>query len=708
MRVRRPLSRLSDHIDALHADVVQALDRKDLNLFRRTVEIYGDVLLTFPQEWARYGAVFDSTLAGDLEGLRPSPLDNIMRILFQELQEALRIGAREFVDEALDLAYRVLAESVGLKAHALWKSMLTHLRLAYQLASDSADGESARLARELSVRYQFEIGRYYLGSVIESADAEAEDRKAAVQFLDQWFDELLELLRFVIEIGDANQLVSLNDQWEQVLEYWQPEFESPADYEVERLETQFGSGDPRVVRARQEHAINKELAELKAALETKRLSYRVGLLWWALRHWEGDDDSRRAVFEGLLGAFPDLTSLANATASALALEIQGMPPWSRWELATRMEGRVHALATDLALLGAFLTAVVMRVNEPVSAGLFKPLGHHIEAAQELLENVARDRRVLSSMDAEVIERRVGATRTALQQAAGERAVEAAAALRAAPLSAEKVAAFRSGVQGAWEETRVIGPIFEQFGRFIIEANLSDVDESEGWFGREELMPKHMFTDVREVGGLDMIARQLGESVTLGEVSLFVRRLADAPQATVEDAEVGAAITAAAAEMRAAGLKPGIVMVPVSWQLEQALEVGHFERSEESEQASVFEGDRRRHWFRGMTAGMHVIRSTSVPVDRLILIDLEHWGRLRQWPLDRAHLLVEVVGFNEESARDLVRSQPNLFAEAGDESGRVNAVLERVRTRIRERFRFEVEDEAAVRFVPLPAELRGSS
>jgi hypothetical protein len=55
MRAHRPQTRLTYHLEALHADVIQAIDRKDLIAFRRAVEIYGDILLTFPQQWARYG-----------------------------------------------------------------------------------------------------------------------------------------------------------------------------------------------------------------------------------------------------------------------------------------------------------------------------------------------------------------------------------------------------------------------------------------------------------------------------------------------------------------------------------------------------------------------------------------------------------------------------------------------------------------------------
>jgi len=54
------------------------------------------------------------------------------------------------------------------------------------------------------------------------------------------------------------------------------------------------------------------------------------------------------------------------------------------------------------------------------------------------------------------------------------------------------------------------------------------------------------------------------------------------------------------------------------------------------------------------------------------------------------------------------SHPEVFANLESVEARKTALLERVRVKVRERFRIEMEDSNAVRYIPLPQELRGSA
>jgi hypothetical protein len=710
VRARRPSTQLSESIDALHADALQSLDRKDLQAFRRAMDVYGDILLTFPREWARYGETFVPALASDMELLGPSDLDSITSALFEEQREIMKSGAREFMRSSLGLYYRVLAEAVGLRAHALWISVLAQLRGVCRLSTEFED-PVADLAREMAVRYQFEIGRYYVGSLVEDEDADPATRTDALTFIEEWFDELLELLRFAVDQGDAEDVASLNTRWEQVLEYWQPEFEPPTEFDVDALEAELGREAPRTIQARERLASNRGLAARKSALLEKRQAYRAGLLWWAFRNWQGEPGPKRDTFFALLESFPTNAMLIDAITLATRREMGGISPWSRWELFELPEGEAHSVSTDLALLGVLIAVLLLRADsQPISSGELESLGDALDAAAGMLEALTADPRILAAMDVETAQTRANAVREALDQAKAARVAEAAEALRAAPLNEEKVASFRRDTKAGWEETRVLAPMFEHFGKLLEDSDQSVLGETEGWFGRDEFLPKELFTDVRVVSGLDMISHEMGESLTRGEVTRFLRMLSETSQAQVSENEVTRAVDATVREMLELGYRPGVVLIPISWQLERELHVGKFmEPDDATSQENVFFSERRRHWYAGETAGMFVFKSTSVPTDRMFLVDLERWGTLRQWTLDETgeQLAVDVWAFTDESARELLDAHPGIYSDRGSVDLRVGLLLERVRVRIRERFRIELEDENAARFLPLPDDLRGS-
>lgn len=707
MRGRRPTHRLEDYLESLHSESVTAVANQDLALFRRAMDTYGDILITYPREWARYGQRFVGGIADELD-LVPGPLDQLFRALVEEMRLCLSSGSSEFVKEALSLAFRTLSESVGLRAHALWTRMLRHLRYTYELASEPPDSPAKDRAADLSVRYQFEIGRYYVGPLVEDEAATLADRRDAVDFVSAWFDELAELLRVVVESHKATDLARLNDQWSQVFEYWQPELEGPTDFDVERIADELGDDSLEARSARDRLSVNREMASLRERLLLKREALRLALLWWALRVWQAEDHDAQATFLAQLDVFADLPSLASAVIGALEWEADELPPWNRWELSGLAEGRAHALASDIGLLGAYLTATLVRGDEPVTPDLFVGLDHRIANAIELLPGLQEDTRLTEMLGPDLLTARVDLVHEALQQAAERRASEEAAALRSASLSPEKVDVYIREVRGSWQASRVLAPMFNTFGRLEVLLSPVPLGEGKSWFGRNELLPKSLFTDVREVGGLEQIAQQMGQSLTLGEVARFIEMLEEAGQVAVQELNPPLALAAASAEM-APDYSPAIALIPISWPLERELGVGRFRGTRTDTDELLLAGERREHWYRGKYGEIHVVRSTSVPGDKMLLVDLPRWGSLQQWTIDDAgiELAVEVDTFDRETAAELLRVRTDLFP-GDDEEARINALLERVRSRILERFEIKILDPRAARFVALPDEFRGQS
>ena len=667
------------------------------------MDVYADILLAFPQEWARFGERFVPGLASDIDHLRPSALDSVMSSLAEELREIMRTGSSEFVYRALGLAYKVIAESIALRAHALWQTMLSHLVLAYRLSTETENAQASARAAELSLRYQFELANFHAGLVITDRTADFQSRLESLQLLDAWFDSLIELMKLIIEAEDLERLRWVNDQWEQVLEHWDPEFDDPNRVQVEIMEREFGPEDQQVVQARADMERNQELASLKADLVRKRQRSRFGLLWWAFRVWEAHGSDS---FDIMLESFVTMSALADAASAAMRSELEEMPPWSRWLLASLPEGRAHALATDSALIGAFLAASMIKMNgETISVADLKWLGPRRDEAGGLLDSLAADPRILSRMNSETASARVGQLKTLISTAAAEQAEDLAASLRSAPLNEQKVQSFHAELRSTWESDRLLAPLFRHHSRFELVEEPRTLEQTEGLFGRNELLSKGLFTDIQPVIGLDMVAHERGSDLARGEVQKLIGLFDEAPQGDVGDRDIPAAVTNVLNELREAGYNPSAIFLPVQWRLNQ--ELGLAPVGPMNPPAPPWLADERSHWYEGSFEEVDVFESTAVPGDRLLAVDIARWGRVSQWLLPGGdELLIELTSFDEAEALELLRDDLRLLADKGGEEERVKALMERVRLRLIERFAIEVSDQDAARSLPIPEPLRG--
>jgi hypothetical protein len=325
----------------------------------------------------------------------------------------------------------------------------------------------------------------------------------------------------------------------------------------------------------------------------------------------------------------------------------------------------------------------------------------------LLESLKTDSRIADNVGIEVAETRAAEIENAFEKARRDRARDLSNELADAPIDPAKVKAFTKGARSTWDSARLLGPLFAAFSTYEI---LTTEAKGPEWFGRDELLPKGLFTSTQEVHGLDMVWNDIGESIARGEVGRLVESIQNSRQSppVLESESFQEAIRRAAEKLESEGFSPAVIMVPISWRLQQTLEVGRFFGADRAPSKLNLTGAKAEHWYEGSFEGLEVFESTRVPQERVYVIDLAGLGRLRQWTVDEeGHLLrVELSAYDTADALEAVARQPELFADAGDDEHRAQRLRERVRSKALERFEIVVEDPAAAIYVPVPNDLQG--
>lgn len=705
LRPKRPRTRIHEVIEELHLEANQAIRERDVRAYERTVDVYVNVLLAFPRAWQRYGERFEAGLARDLDWLGISPIDQIETNLFEELLSALRSGSREIARAPLELAFRVMAESVALKARALWIAMLRFLRLAHVRAQEVGEAEIRDLAADHAIRYQFELGQYYAARLLEDDAAPMEDREMAADYVKDLFESIGEMMKAMLRRGDLDALERTDNRWSQVLEYWQPEYVTPREFEVQFLEQTREPDDPEVILAREAAQRNARLATLKQELVELRQHYRFALTVWAFRSWQVTDDQSGAPFRLLAEHFSDPASIADGADIALRREFdRGTSPLSAWLVSELPEGQAAAIPTDSLVLTTFL-ALLLKLPSVALQGQL-PTYAWVASRRDELEQL------LTSLEADPRGQQLAANRSGesytavrrlLTETAQAQQAEEAAALRDAPLDAERLGSFQRGVEEGWRSSRLAYYLFDRLS--AIRQEPRNPRDQEGWFGQDLLIPKGLFVEGSVHGG-DLIARDLGRNLSHGEMNQLIAQFREAqPSATsglIQDQVLEAAET-----QRSSGFQPSLLIMPFNWRLEDVLGLGRLSGPPPPPPGwELPEG--MRQYYQGTIEDVVVLSWPDMPFDRIYLLDLRSFATWLQWPADPGReIRVRIHAYEEQEAINLAGEDDELLRQPGVESveDRARKLRENVLVSIRERFTISVDNRGAVVYLAVPEDLR---
>ncbi|MDQ3986732.1 MAG: hypothetical protein M3280_09575 [Actinomycetota bacterium] len=661
------LRKLEDLIDQLHQQALDAIQESRLLSFREVSEVYTEALLAYPKSWKEFGRDFEDDLARGQDLVSVGPIDRIVRCVYAEIEEALKRGTREIMDEAIGLPFSVLLQAADLRAPALEEAMLQLLVYGYVQSRSPSTAVDGYEMGKISVRYLFEYVNYSLGARLKDGSHDVSARKEVAASVNQSYRHVARLIKEMIEAGDLSMIKFAVGEWDRGLAYWEPTG-SPTD-------------DNRTFDAK----------ATITRLDESRLAHRFVLYYWALRRGrERANPTDRSILDYFASGFRNLRHAQSAMESALSSVFDRGSDLSHWILSELPEGEAHMIGTDMELIRGLLTFALLRQER--SDG-FKAARWMIPRAAELpnwLGEIAEssDLRTLYP-EIEDWNERCDQVRQHLEEAIKEQRHIEEATLINASLSNSKITAFKEGALRAWREKRTLPNLLIKAGSGRIQlANDQD------FFGIRDWLPKDLFVSEFEVAGAEGIAEYYASSLVRAEDKLILESLLSmVVEAKFPDVSLMEQLLHVLTNLRTRGYKPSALLIPMSWQLQLALELD-MKRNP---------GERS---LKGHVEGIPVYELWNFPSNKICLVDLSAVGTWTQFTIDGEELFIRVEDFDHDSAISLAKNHPSLFAstEATSLERRVREIQSRVHVAIEEKVQFQLVDADAASILELPPDL----
>lgn len=256
---------------------------------------------------------------------------------------------------------------------------------------------------------------------------------------------------------------------------------------------------------------------------------------------------------------------------------------------------------------------------------------------------------------EPFERSVASVRDAFEAAGKIRAEADAARVRETRLDMEQVQQFRRATIQNVASSRVIRDLMAYVGATsCVTAPAESPLLSRDW------IHKGFFIGDRSFVGQDMTARDLARRATLTEVQALRELLVESKPAPAAEGDLRDAVVATIHEMRRAGQGASLIMVPIGFELAQALRVQAFGKVKLDVDTIPAAHSSA---FRGAIENVPVLSDVRIASDRLFVIDLNAAARFEEWPSEAgAGLEVVVRAFDADQATAFVAEHPAVIPE----------------------------------------------
>lgn len=696
-----------ESVELLHEQALSVIANNQTTWFDDISGAYRSSLAMFPVVWSEYGQVFSDDIEQGGRFFEEGPIDVLYRALYTELVAALRSSNEEIASDAVGRLYGIASDALQIGASAVLDRTLRFLLAAYELGFDIGTDVS-KAAGEHAVALLTQFGQLRLARELTDP-SDIEMQRAAKPLVYRYFRVIGELLKLMVDRVDSESFVDLDHAWGEMLEFWNPEHDSPQDYELPLMERQLGSEHPDVVSARLGAALNRERAEMKASLVEARTSYRFMLLSWVLRvlHREGGSEGLLEIMKRLRERFPNVGAVQNAATLSLSQEWYGTrSPLSDWLFAEmRPRGAVHSLAPEQPVFRTFVLVSISHLTRDASQAL-KPTDW-IRLWRDELKQVAAG---ISKEDPEwsglPLESSFDEARSKflglLDEAAAEQAEAEAQQLREAEPSQTLLEEFKEQTAEAWAEGRMLPDLFKAAG---MESKVERVDDPPPGRSISDWIPKDFFVEPVRLGGMESSASMFGRQLAHDELQQFLELFQVASTVTTTRAEVSSVLRSLAApsehdepaeEDVETHLEPSLILLPYDWALLQMLDLSPHQGAEPPAGVSP-EGSRYfvGYWERIPAFWLHELEN------EIVVADLEQFLQWKRFALgaESSELAVRLEVFREEEARELAARQ--IERAHGDESEvneRTNRIREQVFVQARMSYQLKILNSAAARRV----------
>ena len=669
---------IEESLKELHGQAMHWIRNGSLDRYREVNETYQEVILTFASVGSRFGV----TLVG--------PIDQLSRYLYEEITESLSRGGREIAFEAVGNPYSIALRILDKRSEPVIDAMLRLLVDAYEASrsqtSDVATIVGSHAALELEEFMEFVITPRFTGSTSE--------REWFASLLGLTFSHAANLGRAMIDATDRTEFSELLERWMRVLEHWSPEYAHPDRLDLQMMQERLGESHQEVIVARAQILENEKQAELKKRLEDKRTHYLMSLLVWALRRPRGEEGS--SLVTSILDRFPTLQSLLDGIDVALEREwTVERSPLSHWVYSeAEPRSAVQSYAADLGLFRTMLVTALTYVETANDALQVRPrpwVRLHLGELASILQGVESTDREFQLLAAPPdFDQRKTNLLGALQSAAEVQNQTEREQLRAASLSANKIAHFRSLVTREWRASTQVPTLFKAAGIELTQgvSGLRDDVGISNWF------PKALFVEPTRLGGLEGNAAQLGRVLGGSEMKALVDAI-DAVRDPASGETLGKQIANSARQFESSHESTTVVL-PYVWSLRRELSEVITSREPASDWSLE---ETELHAFVGLLGSTPVFFSRTVPDDSILLLDLRNFCEWTYFFDPQEDLPLRIESFNAEEAQEISARSPE--GESSDLSERVQ---ESVRVFAPKWWDLVVRDEAAAVRLQLPEEL----
>lgn len=584
--------------------------------------------------------------------------------------------------------------------------MLSLLPIAYRLATE-ANALNGRDDLALHcIQLLADFVSWTAGIPLRNEEEQLSRRRTAARMVKVGFQTTADFIKTAIELSRDRDVERLDQNWESVLEYWDPSSEAIEEWQFEHIVESQGADSADVQAAIDKRRIASELSDVRSDLLGTQLVLRLALVGWTLRMLERRESATDvAIFKQLGSRFGDLESACRAVDIAREIEhADRRVPWLRWTEEDRLPGRGYSVSAEIDLSRVMLVMALQQFN-PTTLGRLPARDWIRLRREELIELIANlssrrdlwDRFDLSEPE---IELRAAALSDAVNQAANEQQRVEEDQLVAMPISTARVNELVESLQRAWSENTLARDLFRVSDRVRAQTILED-----GLFAlRDQLLPKGFFTDLPQYVGTDMTGANLGNGLARAETRLIVSTLTavEKVQSTADQFRNDAA--EAIRSLLEGGGQPSFGLIPEN--LGTAARLGIPYMSDLSIARPDWRvGNLTRRAFAGLFDGVPMFRCRAVDQPIAIFVDADRALEILVSPAVDASPEVDVLEVDEARARELATASNDLGRRSAADSiaEREARIRLNVLVRVHERIKPRLIDPRAVRVIVAQAE-----
>jgi hypothetical protein len=646
---------LREYLKDLEEEAIAAIRTGAPGTFDSIGDAYVATLMEFPRSWARYGHEYSVAVARGSEFFPVGPVNTIRQQFYGNIVEALRGTSDEVMLSAAYLPIKVCTSALEYRADGLFAVMIG-LSTTFVAAGWAHGGDKGNLLARQMPSHLVGFTRFNLQPHLEQG--EIAERLRFGGYVRLVYDQFGTILKLGVDRGEIGYIRSVDGDWDTLLEHWNVDAYSSHPTVLQRLEEEVSSGEPGAAERLEEARTSAQLAELSEELSDRRTILRFGLALWA---WRQQPKSWRESFTYFTAQLGGLGGLVNVTTKAVDVEFQDRAgaPWSDWILGTLQTFRAHVIGPNDAAMQTFVGAALRAINPEEPAPQLPSaewMDQYLDQLRNLLTAAVTDDR---NEDLPDVAERAIRLREALEAAAEAWRQQERQTTIEEPLVPEKVTGFCEQARVALAHSRVVPDLLRLAGAVT---ELTAPPDDQPLINSQA--SKNFFTADGRFVGLDMMARDIGNSVAHLELSTLIQPMTDAePRLLVTD-DAGAGDAAefveqlrpiVAGAVQAATPTAVVVLVPIGWQLAEAMGLAFLGGGPSPpEEWRVSEGT--THNYAGVFEGAAAYHFPEVPSDVLYVVDLSRYATAETWPLSD-DAAVTVTEISEADARERAEQDP---------------------------------------------------